>query len=67
MGTEPSPAQLPQSAEEGGERRRHMREEVGDKKHTQLIVRIHLGMDLRDRNADGHEQGEGFTCNLGAT
>lgn len=44
-----------------------MREEVGDKKHTQLIVRIHLGMDLRDRNADGHEQGKGFTCNLGAT
>lgn len=31
-----------------------MREEVGDKKHTQLIVRIHLGMDVRDRNADGY-------------
>lgn len=35
--------------------------------HTQLIVHIHLGMDLRDRNTDGHEQGDGFTCNFGDT
>lgn len=35
--------------------------------HTQLIVHIHLGMDLRDRNTDGRKQGDGFTCNFSAT